>query len=776
MAHLRVTVGEMSSSVESVLARLSQGREDRLRHVEVRAAREATFSDWPSWVTEEIRESFPGVSQPWKHQIDAAQLAHDGNHVVLSTGTASGKSLAYLLPILNAVEIGSHAPNGRGATALYIAPTKALAHDQLRALDERNLPWLRPATVDGDNSREERQWAQQHANLVLTNPDLLHHSLLGAHSRWAPFLKRLEYIVIDEAHVYRGVFGAHVSAVIRRLRRVCDHLGSSPVIIAASATVADPAIAIHRLIGDHVVEVTDDYSPTPERTIALWQPLDLGLDNAEPVHRTATTEASHILADLVADGRQTLAFVRSRRAAEGVASMTRDLLREIDPELVNGVSSYRGGYLPEERRAIEDSLRDGSVRALATTNALELGIDISGLDAVVIAGWPGTRSSLWQQFGRAGRGDSPALAIFIAREDPLDAFVVEHPSSILDAPVEASVFDPANPVILGPHLCAAASEIPLTDEEAIRWFGPTALELLEQLAAQGFLRKRSTGWFWTRRDRASDLADLRSSGGAPIRIVEESTGRLLGTVDQASSHTTVHPGAVYTHQGVTSVVTELDLEDLVATVVEEPVDYTTHAHEISDIRILDEYEGRPWGDATIHVGQVQVTSQVTSFQRRRLFTGENLGEQGLELPERELITTAVWWTVTDDQCARANIDSTEIPGAVHAAEHASIALLPLFATCDRWDIGGVSTALHIDTGVTTVFVYDGYPGGAGFAQHGFDIARQWLTATRDLIRECRCREGCPSCIQSPKCGNGNNPLDKASAVRVLTELLRNATD
>jgi DEAD/DEAH box helicase domain-containing protein len=442
-------------------------------------------------------------------------------------------------------------------------------------MQERQLPWLRAATVDGDNSYEERLWAQRHANLVLTNPDLLHHSLLGSHMRWAPFLKRLDYIVIDEAHVYRGVFGAHVSAVIRRLRRICDHLGSSPVIIAASATVAEPAISIQRLIGDPIAEITEDSSPTPERTIALWQPMDLGIDGAEPVHRTATTEAAHLLADLVADGRQTLAFVRSRRAAEGVAAMTRELLREIDPELVDTVSSYRGGYLPEERREIEGSLRDGSIRALATTNALELGIDISGLDAVVIAGWPGTRASLWQQFGRAGRGDAPALAIFIAREDPLDAFVVDHPESILGAPVEASVFDPTNPVILGPHLCAAAAEIPLTDTDAVRWFGPTSLALLADLADQGFLRKRSTGWFWTRRDRASDLADLRSTGGAPIRIVEEDTGRLLGTIDQASADSTVHPGAVYTHQGVTSVVTALDLEDLVATVVEEPVDSRT---------------------------------------------------------------------------------------------------------------------------------------------------------------------------------------------------------
>jgi len=766
----------MNTSIEGVLSRLSQGREDRLRHLEVRPARGAVFSPWPVWVSDEVRQSFPGVTQPWKHQVDAAEAAHQGEHVVLATGTASGKSLAYALPILNAIELGSTAPNGRGSTALYIAPTKALAHDQLRTLQERQLPWLRAATVDGDNSYEERQWAQRHANLVLTNPDLLHHSLLGSHMRWAPFLKRLDYIVIDEAHVYRGVFGAHVSAVIRRLRRICDHLGSSPVIIAASATVAEPAIAIQRLIGDPVIEITEDASPTPERTIALWQPMDLGIDGAEPVHRTATTEAAHLLADLVADGRQTLAFVRSRRAAEGVAAMTRELLREIDPELVDTVSSYRGGYLPEERRAIESSLRDGSIRALATTNALELGIDISGLDAVVIAGWPGTRASLWQQFGRAGRGDAPALAIFIAREDPLDAFVVEHPSSILGAPVEASVFDPTNPVILGPHLCATAAEIPLTDTDAVRWFGPTSLVLLADLADQGFLRKRSTGWFWTRRDRASDLADLRSTGGAPIRIVEEDTGRLLGTIDQTSAHSTVHPGAVYTHQGVTSVVTALDLDDLVATVVEEPVDYTTHAHEISDIRIVEEHEGHPWGEASIHIGQVQVTSQVTSFQRRRLITGDNLGEQGLTLPERELITTAVWWTVSEEQCTRAGVDPSEIPGAVHAAEHASIALLPFFATCDRWDIGGVSTARHIDTGITTVFVYDGYPGGAGFAQHGFDIARQWLTATRDLIRECRCRDGCPSCVQSPKCGNGNNPLDKNAAVRLLTELLRNATD
>jgi DEAD/DEAH box helicase domain-containing protein len=769
---------------EDVLGRLTAGRPDRLRHTATIPARSATTADWPSWAPPELVTAFggQGIDRPWRHQVEAAEFAHAGLDVVLATGTASGKSLAFALPALSAVHRGLAAPNGRGSTTLYLAPTKALAHDQLRALNELHLPWLRAATVDGDASGDERAWARAHANYILTNPDLIHRSMLAQHSSWAPFLRRLDYIVIDECHNYRGVFGAHVAAVIRRLRRTCERYGASPVVIAASATVADPHISIARLVGGPVEAVTDDTSPRARKVIGLWQPAIVdrpsGGDrapgderDAAVTRRSATAETADLLADLVVEGLQSLAFIRSRRGAEAVAMMTRDLLREIDPALASSVASYRAGYLPEERRALEAQLRDGTIAAMAATNALELGIDISGLDAVITAGWPGTRASLWQQVGRAGRSGEPALALFVARDDPLDTYIAQHPEIVFGQPVEATVFDPENRYVLAPHLCAAASEFPLTADDAVRWFGASAIARLDELAAAGLLRKRSGGWFWTSRDRASDLADLRGTGGPPVRIVEDGTGRILGSLDNAAAHANLHPGAVYTHQGVTHIVTSLDLGEAVAMVREEEVDYTTDARDVSDIRITSVMDTQRWGAGEISFGNVEVTSQVVSFQRRRVLTGEFLGEQALELPERELSTTAVWWTVSPEQIASAELEDVDVPGAAHAAEHASIGLLPLFATCDRWDIGGVSTALHPDTGRATVFVYDGYPGGAGFAEHGYRVARAWLSDTRTLIAECQCDRGCPSCIQSPKCGNGNDPLDKAGAIRLLDQLL-----
>ncbi|HAN72649.1 MAG TPA: hypothetical protein DCQ36_13815, partial [Actinobacteria bacterium] len=360
----------------------------------------------------------------------------------------------------------------------------------------------------------------------------------------------------------------------------------------------------------------------------------------------------------------------------------------------------------------------GTIRAMATTSALEMGIDISGLDVVIVGGWPGTRASLWQQFGRAGRAGAPALGIFVARDDPLDTYLVHHPEAVLDRPVESAVFDPHNTHVLAPHLCAAAAELPL-DAEAVDGFGPTARAVVDALTEQGWLRRRARGWFWTRPERASDLTDLRGSGGAPVRIVEHATGRVLGTVDQASAPAMVHPGAVYVHQGITHVVQDLDLDDAVAIVIEQPVDYTTVARSISDIRIVETLQSSD--DGVLHRGVVDVTSQVVSFQRRRL-TGQSLGEEGLDMPVRQLRTQAVWWTLPEESVVSAGIEAPDIPGAAHAAEHASIGLLPLFATCDRWDLGGVSTAHHPDTGQPTVFVYDGYPGGAGFTEHGFHVA------------------------------------------------------
>ncbi len=752
-----------------LLGRLAHGRPDRLVHVHEVPARSAVTADWPDWLPDDVRLAYDdaGMPAPWLHQARAADTAWHGEHVVLSTGTASGKSLAFGMVALARIAAGTTAPDGRGSTVLYLAPTKALAHDQLSSLTSLGLPWLRAATYDGDTPSDERSWVRQHGNYVLSNPDLLHHSLLPGHQSWAPFLRRLSVIVVDEAHAYRGVLGSHVSAVLRRLRRLCRHYGSEPVVFLASATIANPAQAGERLVGAPMQAVTEDASPRPGLTIGFWEPPLLADDQTR---RSALAESADLLADCVVEGRQALDFVRSRKGAETTALMTRDLLLDVDPALADRVSAYRGGYLAEERRDLERRLRDGSIRALATTSALEMGIDISGLDVVITTGWPGTRASLWQQFGRAGRAGHPALALFVARDEPLDSYLVHHPGIVTDSGVEASVFDPGNRYVLAPHLCAAASELPLTDGSIADEFGERAADVADGLAAEGMLRRRSGGWFWTRRERASDLTDLRGSGGPAVRVVEEGTGRLLGTVDGSAAPSVVHPGAVYLHLGVSHVVTALDLDDAVATVVEEEVDYTTMASSVSDIAIVATDETLRQGPLTLCRGVVDVSSQVVSFQRRRI-GGELLGVQALDMPVQQLRTQAVWWTLPEEVIVSAGIPAPDIPGAAHAAEHAAIGLLPLFATCDRWDLGGVSTALHPDTGQPTVFVYDGYPGGAGFAEHGFHVAAQWLQATRSTIAECECTDGCPSCIQSPKCGNGNNPLDKAGAVRLLDLVL-----
>ncbi|HEX6469412.1 MAG TPA: DEAD/DEAH box helicase [Streptosporangiaceae bacterium] len=735
-------------------------------------ARPGRHASWPAWVPPLVidRLALDGIEAPWEHQAAAASLARDGTSVIIATGTASGKSLAYLLPSLAAVlDEGAD-----GGTVLYLAPTKALAADQLRVLRGLRLARLRAATYDGDTPMDERTWIRQHANYVLTNPDMLHRSLLPTHARWKAFLRRLRYVIVDEAHGYRGVFGSHVAAVLRRFRRICARYGVAPVFILASATTADPGETAGRLTGLPVAAVGDDASPRGATEFALWEPplTELRGERGAPVRRTATAETAGLLADLVVDGVQTLAFVRSRRGAEAVALNARRALAEAAPPLAGQVAAYRAGYLPEERRALEAALRSRSLVGLATTNALELGVDVTGLDAVIICGWPGTRASLWQQAGRAGRAGQDALAVLVARDDPLDTYLVHHPSAIFGNPVEATVLDPDNPYVLEPHLCAAAAELPLVEDD-LALFGPAATDLVPDLVRRGLLRRRATGWYWTRpRDRAADLADIRGAGGAPVQVVEARTGRLLGTVDEPSAHTTVHEGAVYLHQGESYVVDTLDLDDSVALVTAAEPDYSTTARDITDIAILETLRSSSWGEAALCFGTVEVTRQVVAYQMRRLQTGEILGEKPLDLPPRTLRTRAVWWTLSPAQLAAAPVAEPDLAGAAHAAEHASIGLLPLFATCDRWDIGGVSTALHPDTGLLTVFVYDGHEGGAGFAERGYARAADWLRATRAAIAACECESGCPSCIQSPKCGNGNEPLSKRGALDLLDVLLR----
>ena len=894
------------------------GRDGRLVHLQRVPSRPGRHADWPEWADPDLVTAYRrlGVERPWTHQVAAARSAHAGHHTVLATGTGSGKSLAAWLPALSDVlavqspgvdsRISAH---GQRPTTVYLSPTKALAADQAAALGRLigeleavqreagtpagSLRTVRAGTCDGDTPLPERDWVRAHADIVLTNPDFLHFSLLPGHERWSRLLRGLRYIVIDECHAYRGILGAHVALVLRRLLRLVARLrprGPQPVVLCASATAAEPALTAARLIGvdpDDVVAVTDDAAPAGERTLALWQPAlrdpwalpapgeggptktaapqpdpaeDAGSspgtaqtgteamtaepDSGDPgedpsARRSAVVEAAELLVDLMSVGARALVFVRSRRSAEIVAERARHTLGLSLPELIGTVSAYRGGYLPEERRALEADLRSGRLRALATTNALELGIDVTGLDAVLIAGWPGTRVSLGQQAGRAGRAGTRGLAVLIASDNPLDAYLVHHPEAVFAAP-EATVFDPANPYVLAPHLCAAASEAPLRASD-LALFGLADDALLRELEGRGALRRRPTGWFWNVNlpGRPQDLTSLRGDGPPEVPVVEADTGVVIGTVDGAAADSTVHEGAVYVHQGRVYVVEEL-ADDVALVRQKAAVGYRTRARSRSSVRIIAEREQQVWGrsgqttpedcrepsarepeepagpgdgssgssvpastgpgtagsgqasngrassspgDApeptgtsaiTWSFGSVEVTSQVTGYQRMALPGGEVVSQHALEMDEHVLPTAAVWWTIPQEVCEAAGLEPTDLPGALHAAEHASIGMLPLLATCDRWDIGGLSTAAHPQTGAPTVFVHDGHAGGAGFAERGYRAGRDWLEATLAVIEGCGCASGCPSCVQSPKCGNNNEPLDKAGAAVLLRLLLEAA--
>lgn len=708
---------------------------------------------------------------------------------MLTTGTASGKSLGYLLPILAATYSGgrsgdhvggdteaivvdgpevSDSSGGVGSqwrqrphTALYLAPTKALAHDQLRRGTELGLDRWRIAAVDGDTSLDERDWARDYASFIVTNPDLLHHSLLPGHPRWRGVLQSLRYVVIDEAHRYRGVFGAHVAAVLRRLRRLAAHYGAYPTFVLASATGGDAAATAAALTGldaNAFTLIDRDSSTRGTVAVSLWQ--------ADERAEDLTTD---LLTEEVAGGRQAIAFVASRRSAEAIALTARGELqrRGLPPHTVE---AYRGGYLAMDRRRIETDLQTGRLRGIAATNALELGVDIAGVDTVVICGYPGSRAALWQQAGRAGRRGHDAVVHVVARRQPLDAYLLDHPGTLFDADTETTVVHPANPYVLGPHLAAAAQELPITDADRT-FFGDSGLALADHLAATGRLRKRPGGYFWTHPERAADTIDLRSAGGDAVDLIEESTGRVLGHVDAAAADLMVHPGAVYLHLGETYLCEDRDPGDREVFVRAARPGFLTQAQQESDVVILVERAHRALGRGAIHRGEVEVTSQVTSYLRYDQVTGRVWDSTPLDLPARRSRTTAAWWTLAHTEVpAEVNVGSTaQLDAAVHAAEHVCLGLLPAFAPCDRWDVGAFSDPEHRQTGAVTVFVHDQQAGGTGFADRAYEVAEEWLQVSLERVRDCDCDLGCPACILTA-CGS-NRGLDRAGATELLRRLV-----
>lgn len=751
---------------EELIREISEGWGEghRVAHLEVIPSREARLAGLPEKIHPFLAEALGrmGITALYAHQAQALELVSRGHNVVIATGTASGKSLCYHIPVYEEI---LENPSSR---ALYVLPTKALAQDQLRSLEELHGGDVVSATYDGDTPLELRGWIRRQAQVVLTNPDMLHYGILPNHRLWGGFFRHLRYVVLDEAHAARGVFGSHVAQVLRRLRRTAERYGSRPVFVFASATIANPAEHASRLCGLEVKAVEDDSSPRGRKVFAIWNPPDILSREGGEIHRSSNLETAEILARLLRLGVRTIAFCRSRKAAELVYGYVLRLLGAEDKGLAERISPYRGGYLPAERREIERRLFSGELLAVTTTNALELGVDIGELEACLMNGYPGTIASTWQQAGRAGRRQGESLAVLVAADDPLDQYLVRHPEFLFGSPCEEAVIDLENRRILGDHLACAAYEFPLREEDE-EYFGPAMHEVLEGLAREGRLKKKGERWYFAGPGSPAQDVNLRSASGKLISIVDRDTGTLLGTVEEASCFFHVHPGAVYLHQGDTYLVEELDLERMVALVKGEELDFYTNPMDNTDVMVLEEELAVVPGprSCSLHYGEVEVSVKVYAYQKRRLLTHEVLETLGLDLPTQTLRTRALWYAMPPERLAPLEMDEYAVAGGLHALEHASIAMLPLFAMCDRWDIGGMSTVFHPDTGQATIFIYDAYPGGVGIAARGFRLAARHLSATREMVERCPCSEGCPSCIQSPKCGSGNEPLHKKAAVEIL---------
>ena len=729
---------------------LLQGEE--LAYLTTSPATEPRTAALPDEIHPKVHEALArqGIDRLYSHQADAWEAARRGEHLIVTTGTASGKTLAFNLPVLDAL---AAEPKNR---ALYLYPTKALAQDQARAVGELAVPRVRAAIYDGDTPQERRRQIRKWANLVLTNPDMLHIGVLPRHDLWADVLHNLRYVVVDEAHVYRGVFGSHVANVLRRLRRMARVYGSEPQFLLASATIANPGELAHSLLGVEATVVGDDAAPRAERTIALWNP-EL-IDAELGIRASALGDASRLMAELVQRDLRTICFAKSRKAAELIHRMTAD---RVDAATAKRLAPYRAGYTPQQRRDIERRLVEGELLGVAATDALELGIDIGLLDCAISVGFPGTVASLRQQWGRAGRRGH-GLAVLVASEDALDQYFMREPETLLGRRVEAAILDHANPRVLDGHVAAAAFEAPVdgADRETL---GDEALERAPHVPN---LQQTKHGWVWAGKDYPAARTPLRSAGADSFTVVDGTSGTVLGIVERERAYSTVHEGAVYLHMGDQWHVRELDIQGRRAVVEPHAGDWYTQVKKDTETAIERPLRVERRCGLELSFGLVSVTERVVAYQKKGIRDQATLATIELALPPTVFETEAVWYLPTQRQL-EGHEAMPVLLSSLHAAEHSMIALLPLWAMCDRWDIGGLSTNVHQDTGAPTVFIYDGHPGGVGIAERGFEQFEGWVADTVRLLEGCPCERGCPSCVQSPKCGNLNEYLDKGGALKLL---------
>jgi DEAD/DEAH box helicase domain-containing protein len=721
--------------------------------------REATLVKFPDLrpeLSEALRKM--GASRLYSHQLEAYERVLAGENVVVATATASGKSLCYKIPAFQ------NALGRAKSRAVFLYPTKALAQDQLGKIKAFDLRGVHPATYDGDTPHALRADIRRRANILLTNPDMLNIGILPNHEAWADFLRNLEIVAVDEAHVLRGVFGSHVAAVLRRLRRVAMLHGGEPQFVLTSATIANPQEHAESLTGLPFALVDSDGASTGERRVVFRNPPLLDKEKGE--RRSLLTEGALVFANLVSQGVRTIAFARTRKAAELIYRYAADRL---GVDGARRISPYRAGYTPRERREIEGRLFRGDLLGVVSTNALELGVDVGALDAVVCCGYPGSVASIWQQWGRAGRGKDPALAVYIAGRDSLDQFLFENPPRVLGRRVEAARVTMENPYILGPHLLAAAHEAPL-DADDEEYFGPAYRSVAKELMEARALASSGGRLVYVGGDNPARNISLRSASSETV-LIADGEGELIGTAEATRAPSELHPGATYLHRGTAYEVESLDLQSHRAIARRVPNRYYTRPRVETDVEVLEEIEARDLANgAVLHWGRVRTTDSVTFFKKVRVADDKEVGVYSLDLPDVILETQALWVTLPPlPREARPSFES--FGGALHAGEHGLIGLLPLFAMCDRADIGGLSTPVHRQSRLPTVFVYDGYPGGVGISRRGFDAFESLARDTLGVIVRCPCEKGCPACIQSPKCGNWNEPLSKDGAVSLLRYLL-----
>ncbi len=742
---------------------------DQLVHIEPIPFRRAKYGELDKPLPPSLQDRLDaiGISRLFSHQAQVINAARAGQNIVVATPSASGKTLCYNLPVLESIL------QNTTSRALYLFPTKALSQDQLRALRGLAGPLLREsdvATFDGDTPPEHRAAIKKEARIVLTNPDMLHLGILPNHRPWSRFLRHLKFVVLDEAHIYRGVFGSNVACVIRRLLRLCAQVGSHPQFIVCSATIANPIEHAQNLVGLPFQLINDDGSPYGGKDFIFWNPPLT--DKVRNTRRSANSEATALFTELVAKGIRSLTFVKTRRLAELIYIYSRNKLTEMEPGLAPRIKPYRAGYLPEERRAIEQELFRGDLLGAVTTTALELGIDIGNLDATILVGYPGSIASAWQQAGRSGRRGARSLSFLIGLDNPLDQYFMHHPEDFFGRKYETALTNIKNPHILQSHLLCAAWESPLVPaDDAL--FGTDIASVVADLVAKGLLKEKHRRWYPT-----ADISypaqhiNIRSASSTNYAIRDLSRdNQLLETVEASVAFSQVHPGAIYLHQGEAYTITDLDVATRTAYAAPTQAPYYTQAKEITDISITNRLQEKQAGKTKVCLGQARVTTNVIGFRKKAQFSEEVIGEEELDLPTQTFDTVAFWFDIPEKVLNHLIQNNLDLAGGLHAAEHASIALLPLFALCDRNDIGGVSTPSHWETAKPQIFIYDAYPGGIGIAEKGFELVEELWKATLALVKNCPCEDGCPSCIQSPKCGNNNQPLDKQAAIVVLEELI-----